>query len=102
MAPNTDSRENVITWFTREFGFSRNAATTLHDVKALKDTQVLSKLDNDIIANICKAVGKDVGQSVAKIATTKLKLRASGSDTSTGPQERWGDPKTTCKDRIQW
>jgi hypothetical protein len=75
MAPNMDTRENVITWFTREFGFSCNAATTLHDVQALKDAQALSELDdNDAVANVCKAVGKDVGQSVAKIAATKLKL----------------------------
>ncbi len=75
MAPNMDTRENVITWFTREFGFSRNAATALHDVQALKDTQALSKLDDtDAVANICKAVGKDVGQSVAELAATKLKL----------------------------
>jgi hypothetical protein len=75
MAPNTDTRENVITWFTREFGFSCNAATMLHDVQALKDAQALSKLDdNDAVANVCKAVGKDVGQSVAEIATTKSKL----------------------------
>jgi hypothetical protein len=75
MAPNTDTWENVITWFTREFGFSRNAATALHDVQVLKDAQALSKLDDDdAVANVCKAVGKDVGQSVAKIAATKLKL----------------------------
>jgi hypothetical protein len=75
MAPNTDTQENVITWFTREFGFSRNAATALHDVQALKDAQALSKLDDDdAVANICKAVGKDVGQSVAELAATKLKL----------------------------
>ncbi len=75
MVPNMDTRENVITWFTREFGFSRNAASALHDVQALKDAQALSKLDdNDAVANVCKAVGKDVGQSVAKLAATKLKL----------------------------
>ncbi len=74
MAPNTDTRENVITWFTREFGFSCNAATALHDVQALIDAQALSELDNDAIANVCKVVGKYVGQSVAKIAATKLKL----------------------------
>ncbi len=75
MAPNSDTWENVITWFTREFGFSCNAATVLHDVQALKDAQALSKLDdNDAIANVCKAVGKDVGQSVAKIAATKFIL----------------------------
>ncbi len=75
MAPNTDTRENVITWFSREFDFSRNAATALHDVQVLKDAQALSKLDdNDAVANVCKAVGKDVGQSVAKIAANKLKL----------------------------
>ncbi len=75
MAPNTDTRENVITWFAREFGFSRNAVTALHDVQALKDAQALSELDDDdAVANVCKAVVKDVGQSIAKIATTKLKL----------------------------
>ncbi len=75
MAPNSDTRENIITWFTNEFGFTRNAATTLHDVQALKDALALSKLDDDdAVANVCKAVSKDVGQSVAKIAVTKLKL----------------------------
>ena len=75
MAPNTDTQENIITWFTREFGFSRNAATALHNVQALKDAQALSKLDDDgAVANVCKAVGKDVGQSVAEFAATKLKL----------------------------
>ncbi len=53
MAPNMDTRENVITWLTREFGFSRNAATALHDVQALKDALALSKLDdNDAVANV--------------------------------------------------
>ncbi len=75
MAPNSDTRENLITWFTNEFGFTCNAATALHDVQALKDALALSKLDDDdAIANVCKAVGKEVGQSIAKIAATKLKL----------------------------
>jgi hypothetical protein len=75
MAPNTNTRENVITWFTREFGFSCNAGTALNNVQVLKDTQALSELDdNDAVANVCKAVGKDVGQSIAEIATTKFKL----------------------------
>ncbi len=44
-------------------------------MQALKDAQVLSDLDDDdAVANVCKAVGKDVGQSVAKLATTNLKL----------------------------
>ncbi len=75
MAPNSDTQENLITWFTIEFGFTHDAAITLHDVQALKDTQTLSELDDDdAVANVCKAVSKDVGQSVAKIAATKLKL----------------------------
>ncbi len=74
MALNSDTRENIITWFTREFGFSCNAATALHDVQALKDAQALSKLDDEAVANVCKVVGKDIGQSVAKIVATKLKL----------------------------
>ncbi len=44
-------------------------------MQALKDAQALSELDDDdAVANVCKAVGKDVGQFVAKIAATKLKL----------------------------
>jgi hypothetical protein len=75
MAPNSDTQENIITWFTKEFGFSRNAVTALHNVEALKDAQALSELDDDdAVANVFKAVSKDVGQSVAKIAATKLKL----------------------------
>jgi hypothetical protein len=42
MALNSDTRENIITWFTTEFGFTRNAAIALHDVQALKDAQALS------------------------------------------------------------
>ncbi len=30
--------------------------------------------DDDAVANVCKAVGKDVGQSIAELAATKLKL----------------------------
>ncbi len=75
MAPNSDTREYLITWFTNEFGFSRNAATALHNVQALKDALTLSELDDDdAVANVCKAVGKDVSQSVAEIAATMLKL----------------------------
>jgi hypothetical protein len=41
----------------------------------LKDAKTLSELDNDAVANICKAVSKNTGQSVAEIAATKLKLK---------------------------
>jgi hypothetical protein len=74
MAPNSDTRENFLLWFTKEFGFSCNAATALYNVQMLKDAQTLSELHNDAVANICKAVSKDVGQSVAEVAATKLKL----------------------------
>ncbi len=66
----------------------------LHDVQALKDAQALSELDDDdAVANVCKAVGKDLGASVAKLAATKFKLVASRSDISTGPRERSGGPR---------
>ncbi len=74
MMRNSDTRENFFLWFIQEFGFSTNAATALHDVQMLKDSQTLSELDYDAIANIYKAVSKDFGQSVVKIAATKLKL----------------------------
>jgi hypothetical protein len=40
----------------------------------LKTASTLSELDNNTIANICKAISKDTGQSVGKVAMTKFKL----------------------------
>jgi hypothetical protein len=74
MTRDKDSRENFLLWYNQEFGFNTNAAAALHDVQMLKDAKTLSELDNDAIANICKAISKDTGQSVAEIAATKLKL----------------------------
>ncbi len=73
-------------------------------MQALKDAQALSKLDdNDTIANVCKAVGKDLGQSVAKLAATKLKLACVWVRHQYRALKRdRGDPETTCKDHIQW
>ncbi len=71
---NSDTRENFLLWFIQEFGFNANAATALYNVQMLKDAKTLSELDDDAVANICKAVNKDTGKSVAKIAATKLKL----------------------------
>ncbi len=68
------TRKNFIAWYKEEFGFTANAATTLHNVQMLKDAMTLSELDNNAIANICKGISKDTNQSVAKIAVTKLKL----------------------------
>ncbi len=61
-------------WYNQKFGFNANAATTLYNVQMLQDGKTLSELDNDASANMCKAISKDTGQSVAKIAVTKLKL----------------------------
>jgi hypothetical protein len=74
MRRNSDTRDNFLLWFIQEFGFNANAVTALYDVQMLKDAKTLSELDDDPVANICKAVSKDTSQSVAKIATTKLKL----------------------------
>jgi hypothetical protein len=74
MARDKDTRENFLLWNIQEFGFNTNAATTLHDVQMLKDAKTLSELNYDAIANICKAVSKDTGQSVAEVTATKLKL----------------------------
>jgi hypothetical protein len=69
----------------------------------LKDAKTLSELDDDAIANICKAVSKDTGQSVAKVAVTKLKL-ACFLDQAPDPDLKRdrGDWKTTCEDPLQW
>ena len=73
MAPNSDTRANLITWFATEFGFSIAAATALYDVQALTNAPALSELDdNDAVANVCKAVGKDVSHSVAELAAINL------------------------------
>jgi hypothetical protein len=74
MAWNSDTQDNFLLWYIQEFGFNPNAATALYDKQMLKEAKTLSKLDNDAIANICKAVSKDTGQSVAEIVVTKLKL----------------------------
>jgi hypothetical protein len=74
MAIDKDIRKNFIVWYNQEFGFTANAATALHNVQMLKDAKTLSELDNDAVANICKAISEDTGQSVAKIAAIKLKL----------------------------
>ncbi len=69
MTRNSDTRDNILLWFIQEFGFNTNAATALYNLQ-----MTLSELDDDTVANICKVVSKDTGQSVAKIAATKLKL----------------------------
>jgi hypothetical protein len=88
MARDANARKNFIAWYIQEFGFNTNAATTLHNVQMLKDAKTLSELDDDAIANICKAVSKDTGQSVAKIAGTKSKLTCFGSGTRSRPREK--------------
>jgi hypothetical protein len=74
MARDKDTQDNFLLWYIQEFGFNLNAATALYNVQMLKDPKTLSELDDDAIANICKGVSKETGQSVAKIAMTKLKL----------------------------
>ncbi len=70
MARNSDTRDNFLLWYIQEFGFNPITATTLYDVQMLKDAKTLSELDNDTVANICKVISKDTGQSAAKIAAT--------------------------------
>jgi hypothetical protein len=74
MARDKDTRNNFLAWYSQEFGFTASAATALHDVQMIKDAKTLSELDDDAVANICKVISKETGQSVAKIAATKLKL----------------------------
>ncbi len=74
MARDSDTWDNFLLWYIQEFGFNLNATTTLYDMQMLKDAKTLSELDDDAVANICKAVSKDTGQSAAKIAATKLKI----------------------------
>jgi hypothetical protein len=69
----------------------------------LKDAKTLSELDDDAVVNICKAVSKDTGQSVAKIAATKLKLACFLDQTPVPDLERdRGDHKTTWEDPLHW
>ncbi len=74
IARNSNTWDNFLFWYIQEFGFDLNATTALYNIQMLKDAKALSELDNDAVANICKAVSKDTGQSVAEIAATKLTL----------------------------
>jgi hypothetical protein len=74
MARDKNTYKNFLAWYIQEFGFNTIATTALHDVQMLKDAKTLSELDDDAIANRCKVVSKDTGQSVAKIAATEIKL----------------------------
>ncbi len=74
MARNSNTRDNFLLWYIQEFGFNPNVAIALYNLQMLKDAKTLSELDDDAIANIFKAVSKDTGKSVAKIAMTKWKL----------------------------
>jgi hypothetical protein len=74
MRPNKDTHKNFILWYKDVFGLTAYAATALYDVQMLKEKETLSKHDDNTVAIICKAVSKDNGQSVAKLAATRLKL----------------------------
>ncbi len=74
MARDKDTRKIFVAWYKEVFGFTANATTALYNVQMLKNFVTLSKLDNKADANICKVVNKDTGQSVAKLAATRLKL----------------------------
>jgi hypothetical protein len=74
MARDKDTHENFIAWYKEEIGFTANATAVLYDMQMFKTCSTLSELDNDAVANICKAVSKDTSQSVAKVAATRLKL----------------------------
>jgi hypothetical protein len=71
----------------------------LQDAKTLSD-----KLDNNAIAIICKAVSKNTGQSVAKIAATILKLACFLDQAPDLVLKRdRGDWNTTWEDcLVQW
>jgi hypothetical protein len=113
MARDSDTWDNFLLWYIQEFGFMLNTATALYDVQMLKDAKTLSELDNDAVANICTAVSKDTGQSVAKIATTKLKLACfwiryqyQTSREIGGPEDHLGrsftvGPLTSCDSRSK-
>jgi hypothetical protein len=74
MARDKDTCKKNVAWYREEFGFTANAKTALYDVQMLQTFSTLSELDNNAIANICKVVCKDTGQSVAKVALIRLKL----------------------------
>jgi hypothetical protein len=74
MTRNSGTRDNFLLWYIQEFGFDPDTTTALYDMQMLKDAKTLSELDDETVANICKAVSKDTGQSVAEIVVTKLKL----------------------------
>jgi hypothetical protein len=103
MARNSDTQDNFLLWYIQEFGFNLNVTTALYDVQILKDAKTLSELDDDTIANICKAVSKDTGQSVAEIAHDQIEACVLLDQTPAPDLERdQGDRKTTCEEPLQW
>jgi hypothetical protein len=58
MVRDKDTRNNFLSWYSQEFGFTTSVATALHNVQMLKDAKTLSELDDDVIANIYKAISK--------------------------------------------
>jgi hypothetical protein len=102
MARDKDTPKNFIVWDKEEFGFTANAATALHDVQMHKDALTLSQLDNDAVANICKVISKDTGQSDAKIATTKIKVSVL-LDQAPAPylKKDWWDPEAACESEVR-
>jgi hypothetical protein len=71
MARDKDTHKNFVAWYREEFGFTANATNALYDEQMLKTCSTLSELDGKAVANVCKVVGKDAGQSVAKLAATR-------------------------------
>jgi hypothetical protein len=67
MTRNSNTQENFLLWFIQELGFNTNAATPLYNVQMLKDAKTLSELDNDAVANICKAVSKTPASQLPRL-----------------------------------
>jgi hypothetical protein len=65
MERDKDTRKKNVAWYREELGFTANAKTALYGMQMLKAFSTLSELDNNAIANICKAISKDTSQSIA-------------------------------------
>ena len=71
---NTDTKPNIIAWYREEMGFSLAVATMLYEVQSLDGWTALSQLNDNQVDRICQAIRRDLKESIAELAVTRLKL----------------------------
>ncbi len=69
-----DTKPNIIAWYRQEMGFSNAVATMLYEAQSLDGWTPLSQLEDKQVDQICQAIQRDLKESIAELAVTRLKL----------------------------